>query len=352
MAEFPPKVIRKLGLEILSEVDFKELLSGGKRAFLLKGSCAGTVEVGTLTVPAASEYAQDQFDRALEQYRDRIAEDCARNALGLKPPPHGYTAVRIAPTDPDHWSSNLVSIVDWQRSETLIHKDVLNVLGILPGPDGRCDVRMEISGKEIHAKVWSAEMPNPCIIGRDLVKQVSGDVYHLHEQSIDPFGKALRDVAAAKKRSVVVIGPYGANLDRLQQIQSVASASGYHAILLKDYEDIEELSLPDKTMLFALLARFTICDDSANSGHNEELPALANAGFVVAILCPTSGPSSWMHAHLPLQSQNIKMFNYRDGMPTAVHDAILWAEQRAQEITRDWNKLYPWRRGAPGSDSE
>ncbi|HXJ18062.1 MAG TPA: hypothetical protein VNM68_12810, partial [Candidatus Polarisedimenticolia bacterium] len=140
-----------------------------------------------------------------------------------------------------------------------------------------------------------------------------------------------------------VIGKYGENTERLRQVQALASIKGYHAILLKDYEDIQELSLPEKALLFGLLSCFVICDDTVASGHNEELPILANAGFVIAILCPTTGCSSWMHAHFPTSFRNVRVFEYSSDISARIQEAILWAEQQAQQVTRDWNELYPWR---------
>lgn len=358
MSEFGPKTFRVHELDVLSEVVTVHNLSDGARAFHVKSSCRNSSQTNVMTVYMNPSHSQEQLEVELEKFRLNMAEELAKAELGIAPPKAKYLGVRIARPDGDSWSSWMLSIVDLRSSVTRVMRDVVEGLGLplssekatVLGPHGEAaqvplyQAKFQIEGKELKATVLAVDMGLPCVVGADLLESAVESIDTLYDLFADEISRALRNAAKSKKRTVLIIGPYGEEIDQLKQVQSILRALGYRGILLQDFPDIEEQSLPEKMMLYGSISRFVICLDIKPSGHNTELETCVRAGFVTAVLRPGGKPSTWMQADIVRNHHFIEAFPYTEGtLLDSVKPAVQWAEKKVQELAANYDSTYPWR---------
>jgi hypothetical protein len=251
----------------------------------------------------------------------------------------------------------MIASVDPRNPVTLLQAEVVTSLGLPPAldqtefkdPAGNqlsAHVASIRAGSRVFvSNVVSFQMGHPAIIGADLIAEsVGDDPSPLFELFDDALVRALRAAAKTKKLAVLVIGPYGAELPELREIILGVETHGLKGMLLMDYPDIAEQSLPEKMLLFGSLARFVVCLDPRPSGHNTELETCARAGFVTAVLRPNGVASTWMQGDITDRHSFMKAFTYEDGqVMSAVPSALTWAESKACDLAASYDAKYPWR---------
>jgi len=193
--------------------------------------------------------------------------------------------------------------------------------------------------------VLPTKMNLPCVVGGEFIQRAIGPNYDwIYDVLSPPHVRALRDVSRTKKNTVLIIGKHGDNTAKLREIQDALKNRGYEGVLLQDFPDIEEQSLPEKMVLFACIARCVLCDDANPSGHIMELKICSDLRFTTAVLRPEGLASTAMQADIDQSCDFIKAFGYGPGSRLPVlADAVSWAEEKVRERSAKLNQTYQWR---------
>jgi hypothetical protein len=355
-SEFPPIIISVFGLEVTSEVVKIEDNDYGGTTFHIKSSCDSKAwgtrsQMYTMSVPKDYENLGIQ----LESTRKTAAELVAKEELGAAPPKNTLLVMEVLA--PDGKWLKVASTVDIGFGPSRLGQEYLDVMGFKPlgsriaeiRSDGSIDslplyaIVMKFGEKSFQTLAVPHKGGLPCIVGGDFIQQASRTelIFELLDRE---HWRALRNVARCKKKVVLIIGKYGDHRARLEQIEKLLADRGYQGLLLDNFPDIEEQSLPEKMVLFASIARFVLCDDSAPSGHIDELRICSEMRFTTAILRPLGRASTAMHADLAVHVDYMCAFQFEEQtFDQALVDALRWAEEKVLERSASFNRLYGWR---------
>lgn len=186
-----------------------------------------------------------------------------------------------------------------------------------------------------------------CILGGDYFQKALRGKENLVQELVMPDDRrALADAARCKKKHVLIAGKYGEHRPRLRRIQQSLASLGFIGLILGEYPDIEEQSLPEKMVTYASICRFVISDDLAPSGHIEELSICSERRFVTAILRFNGRASTAMQATITDDVSFMQEFSYEldDQLETTVLTAAQWADQAVAKRARTLNqKFSEWR---------
>jgi hypothetical protein len=164
-------------------------------------------------------------------------------------------------------------------------------------------------------------------------------------------GEVLNAVGIARTiraRNVVILGKdTGDEYLLLKRAQAEVERAGYSAAIVKDQEELPELSNEDKVRLLCDLSRFVVCENSYASGHLTELKMCSTNRIVTVVLRETGKGGSFMVADYPFDFSFMREFEYGGSGSTtlevATRNGISWAEERIEEKRRYLTRLYPWR---------
>jgi len=294
---------------------------------------------------------------SIEQFRCDMAEELAKVERGLTRP-QKYLLLTISNPSGTK-STRCPATVDLTIGPTRIQAYLVSTLELLPS--GRLYLESSPGGKQLRLQLYSAKvaygdlsfeidvlptrMNLMCVIGGEFIQRAIGPNYDWpYDLLSPPHWRALQDVSRAKKNTVLIIGKYADNTTRLREIQDVLKKEGYQGVLLQDFPDIEEQSLPEKMVLFACIARYVLCDDSLPSGHIEELKICSDLRFTTAILRPQGMASTAMQADLDQSCDFIKAFGYDPSNRLSVlANALSWADEKVRERSAKFNQTYTWR---------
>lgn len=184
------------------------------------------------------------------------------------------------------------------------------------------------------------------VLGGDFFQALLRGKENLFHELLNPDAlRALRNISRTKKNTVLIIGHYGADRPRLETIRKVLGSIGYEGILAEDFPDIEEQDLAEKVVMLMSISRFVICDDVTPAGQNSELEIAKSLQPIVAVLRKGGAPTTMMQASIGHGVDFRKVFSYDSGdeFEAQVRSAAGWAENKVQERSAEWNRLFPWR---------
>lgn len=357
ISDFPPVTINVLGHDVNSEIVKIEDRDDGGVTFHIKSSCSskdwGTrSQLYTMGVP---KNYQD-LGAQLQSTRKTAAELVVKEELGTAPPKNTFLVVEIQAPDRERWM-RVIATIDVAFGPSRLGRDWLDLFGFKPtgsqiveiGPDNSIQslplysVVLRFGKKECQTWAVPYEGSLPCIVGGHFVQSVAR-TEHLFELLDPEHWRALRSVARCKKKIVLIIGKYGDHRGRLEQLQKVLADRGYQGLILDDFPDIPEQSLSEKMVLFASIARFVLCDDSAPSGHIEELRICSEMRFTTAILRSEGRASTAMQADLSMSVDYMHVFEFSGSeLEDTAIAALGWAEEKVRERAAAFNRLYGWR---------
>lgn len=187
----------------------------------------------------------------------------------------------------------------------------------------------------------------PCILGGDFFQKFIGEKEHLlHELLMSDHHRALCNAARCQKKHVLIAGKYGEHRERLERIKKVLQSRGFVGLILDEYPDIEEQSLPGKMVIYASICRFVVIDDLVASGHNVELEICHQRKFVAGILRARGAASTAVQDDITDEVRFIRGFDYDsdDEIEGAVREAAKWADKFVESRATRLNRKYAaWR---------
>lgn len=197
----------------------------------------------------------------------------------------------------------------------------------------------EVFGNNQYAN-WSPEIAK--IRALELVLAALSDLKQaeIQRMSITDY------VAVKKKKSVLLLGDYGAEgMPRLEQVRQSLVSLGYQPLLIKDVPDLPSLDLPRKVALIGNMCRFAVIEDSSTSGHLAEVPICDQNHWVTILLRAGGKSASYMTVGISKTNKLILEKDYDPASPTpAIKEAIQWAEEKLSELKIELDPLFPWRK--------
>src|SRR5260370_733684 len=157
--------------------------------------------------------------------------------------------------------------------------------------------------------------------------------------------RTLLNAARCKKNYVLILGKYGKAREHLLTLKNALAIRGLTGLILDEYPDIEEQSLPEKMVTYANICRFVLVDDFAPSGHIKELDLCQNLKFVTAVLRFKGRASTAMQADIADEVSYIREFSYQEEaeLESMVVTAAKWADEAVTARAHALNRLYKWR---------
>lgn len=150
-------------------------------------------------------------------------------------------------------------------------------------------------------------------------------------------------VAAIKLRTAVVLGcdSLPGAVETLRVIADVGRRTGIAPILVKNQQEIPGEPFLKKALMYSLLARYVILENSYAAGQMVELDKVLGNGCVVAVLQEKGKGSTYLIEEKFVQYTTIKRFWY-DGsdLADAAETAYAWCEKRTRELGQCYSSLY------------
>jgi len=159
-------------------------------------------------------------------------------------------------------------------------------------------------------------------------------------------GETLSDyVNRFRKRSVLVLGAYNADGQvRLAAITAELKTLNYEPVLVADIPDFEHYDLSQKVVAIGAVCRFIVIDDSAPSGHLNEVEVCKMNRWVTVLLRAQGVAASSMTLGASISSNVIHELSYDPIEPArSIAAATEWAEQRLTELEKQLQAIYPFR---------
>ena len=187
-------------------------------------------------------------------------------------------------------------------------------------------------------ETWTSE--KAIARAKDMVLAALVDVKYANAKQL-PIDKYVTRV---KEKSVLLLGDYSSESQRLDQIRKELLELAYNPIVVKDVPDHPHMDLAQKVTLLGNMCRFVIIEDSTKSGHLLEVQLCKSNQWVTVILRERGNASSWMTAGISHASNIILEHTYEPGsLNRAVQRVVGWAENKLNELQRRFNATYPWR---------
>lgn len=248
--------------------------------------------------------------------------------------------------------------VDLNRTETVVSKELLFLLGIGPSTASKSEAQygevyellLGFGDEDIGCGVVCAPIDSgvPCVLGSDFVATLRAANWRLYQRLLDhDVDIAYRSALYSRPNSVLLIGSFGDGRALLDRAGARLFGLGYRPVLLDDFSDIADLSLDQKVLFLSSVTGFVLCVDEVPAGHYTELSMCANLGVVTALLSNQrfgGRASSAMLYDLHLRNQFLKNFSYSlDGFEQGIDEAVAWASSEAKRKSDLYNSIYPWR---------
>lgn len=347
------------GIQVLSEI-VADRDTPEYRAFHIRTSCPsdrwGIRTVGHSLTCYKATGTNEVLD-SLERTRLCEAERIVKVESGVLPErPSKFLGVQIQ--GPTGKTVNTIASPDLSLSTNLLTNDLITFLELRPAAQDsfqRRAVSLPIfemtvawGSMNVHT-IASPGAPSspPCILGGDFFQQaLKGKEDLIIDLVLPDDRRALAAAARCKKRHVLIAGKYGAHRSRLEKIKTVLSSAGFIGLILDEYPDIEEQSLPEKMVTYASICRFVIVDDLVPSGHINELGICSERKFVTAILRKGGRASTAMQADIADEIQFMREFSYMEDtdFEARILDAAKWADETVNSRARRLNRKYSeWR---------
>lgn len=195
----------------------------------------------------------------------------------------------------------------------------------------------EIITEVEHVRDTVHDMTARSLFGYLLFESVSDKYQELMHEAFpnlrgDPenVAKLLDDT---KSGMVLLLGKdTGQSLRLLNRVKRVLESQGLSCILIRDIPENPTQGLISKVLLYAMLARYVIIENTYPSGHLYELPFVRNAESVIAIIQQEGRGASRMPDDMIPKHPLINRFWYQtDMLEDTVKNAMNWAEGRVQE---------------------
>lgn len=351
------------GIKVISEI-VKDEDNPDFRALVIRSSCPST-RWGTRTQDhSLTHYKSGSADFAttLEQIRKQAAETLVKTERG-ELPERSLSFLGIEIDGPTGKKINVIAAPDLSRGPSLLDKGMIDALELqldgthfyqeAAGQTRRIPLykaKMTFGGISVETSVAPSNHGSPALIlgGDFFQKAMRGKEGEIQELVLPDHRRALANAARCQKAHVLIAGKYGGKYrERLDRIKQALNSKNFTGLILDEYPDIEEQSLPAKMALFGSICRFVVVDDLVASGHNVELEICHERKFVTAILRQHAAASTAMQDDITEEVTFIRGFDY--GADSEIENTVIkaaeWADEFVKRRARRLNRKYSQWRG-------
>lgn len=151
-----------------------------------------------------------------------------------------------------------------------------------------------------------------------------------------------------RETSVLLLGSYDeAGEARLAAIEASLIKNGYSPVLIKNVPDIEYYDISQKVTAVGTICKFVVIDDSSPSGHLTEIEICRANRWATIMLRENGAGASWMSAGASITSNVMCEEAYTiEDLDSIVKKTTSWAENKIEELKKELNELYPWRKNS------
>jgi hypothetical protein len=346
------------GVEVLSEI-VKDEDTPEYRAFHIRSSCPssrwGTRTLG-YSLTCYKNPKTDSSVETLEKYRQQQAERIVKIESGELPEDRlSFLGIQIQ--GPTGKTINTIASPDLSVSPSLLGIEIIRSLELVPTERNSFQEQIvsvplfkatiSYGPLKVETRIAASEHGAPaCILGGDFFqKALKGKESLIQELVMPDHYRVLANAARCKKRYVLIVGKYGEHRSRLEKIKQKLATQGFIGLILDEYPDIEEQSLPEKMVTYASICRFVLVDDFALSGHNLELAICHERKFVAAVLRSQGRATTAMQTDIGDEVSFLKVFKYESDaeIEGTVTEAATWANEAVNERAKRLNRDSDWR---------
>lgn len=159
--------------------------------------------------------------------------------------------------------------------------------------------------------------------------------------------EVLADVLShIRQNNVLILGrDAGRARERLARIREFVEQHGYRGILVREQPEDVEMGLISKVLLYVLLSRFVVVENSDPSGHLYELPYVRGTESVIGLLQQRNVGATRMFDDMLKKHPLCKRFYYTDrSLGATVGKLVEWAEKRIATNAEANREAWPWYR--------
>lgn len=151
-------------------------------------------------------------------------------------------------------------------------------------------------------------------------------------------------VQTMKLKTVVVLGKDSSSDDLalLKRIADLAGQRGLIPVLVKEQREIHGEPFFKKALMYSLLARFVIVENSSASGHIVELPTALSNGCVVAVLQRVGRGATWLLEEEFFKYRTVERFFYQtdSDFEYKCSQALDWCEKTTDDLGQRYRSAY------------
>lgn len=215
--------------------------------------------------------------------------------------------------------------------------------------DAQCE-GADFSGSKVYgAALWNVRYDRVTADSVDISMEADGTVLAsnlafaplVHYLSSDSHLTEI--ISVIKLRTAVVLGcdSLSEAVETLRVIADVGRRLGIAPILVKNQREIPGEPFLKKALMYSLLARYVVIENSYAAGQIVELDKVLGNGCVVAVLQEKGKGSTWLLEERFVQYTTIKRFWYeKSNLQDAAGTAYSWCEERTRELGQSYSSLY------------
>lgn len=213
--------------------------------------------------------------------------------------------------------------------------------------------------QKAHAEIPVAPPIGLCKKMAKQAAEVIGDIIALAMRQPDPEQAAAELLAeysivdwlrSTKEQTVLILGKDTLpEIQILRHIQKIVGRHRYKPVLVKDFEDIDSMSIEQKVIAFAQASRFAIIENTFPAGQIDECRLCAMNRIVTVMLRQKGTGSSFLVSDYDVDFPFMKEFVYtphghKTNLTKVIPRALEWAEAMLKRRASFYRRKYPWRK--------
>ena len=155
--------------------------------------------------------------------------------------------------------------------------------------------------------------------------------------------KLVEIINTLKSNTVVILGA-DSQLEKKSLLEEIAKKSrefGYSPIIVKNLKEIDGESFTKKAIMYSLIAKFVIIENSYPSGHILEFNKVLDLGCIVGVLQKKGTGSTWLLEENFLKYPfHLKRFIYDNDLDVQTSKTYKWCIGQHGKIKDKLDKLY------------
>ena len=172
----------------------------------------------------------------------------------------------------------------------------------------------------------------------DLSKNGKGEIMTILEDD-----KLVEVINTLKSNTVVILGADSKDdsLSLLEKIGKKARSFGFTPIIVKNLREIDGESFTKKAIMYSLIAKFVIIENSNPSGHILEFNKVLDLGCIVGVLHKENTGSTWLLEENFLKyPYHLNKFTYSEDLDNQIDNTYKWCISQYEAIKNKLNELY------------